>query len=74
MNTIDCLKERLRDSLSDEAHGSLELAKLVDGENTVTNKISLGGSKVGEDKTRTIAEDDTFAEVNGLEVLGLSRS
>jgi hypothetical protein len=72
VNTIDSLKERLGNSLSYKTNGAQELTKLVDGKDTVADKVGFGGGKVREDETRTIAEDNIWAEVDGLEVLGLS--
>lgn len=73
-DAVDSFEERLGHAQCDETDGAQELAELIDGEDTVTDEVGLCGGKVGEDETRAIAEDDSVAEVDGLEVLGLSGS
>lgn len=60
--------------MRDEADRTGILAQLIDGEHTVASEIGLGGGKVGEYETGAIAEDDTLAEMDGLEVLGFTGS
>lgn len=72
-DAVDGLEEGLGHALRDEADGAEELAELVDGEDAVADEVGLCGGEVGEDEAGAIAEDDALAQVDGLEVLGLSR-
>lgn len=71
-DSVDGLEEGLGHTQCDEANRAQELAELVDGEDAVADEVGLCGGKVGEDETGAIAEDDSVAQVDGLEVLGLS--
>lgn len=72
LDTVDGLEERLGHALSDETNRALELAELIDGQNAVADKVGLCGGKVGENETGAITEDNTLAEVDGLEMLRLT--
>lgn len=72
VNAVNGFQEWFGHSLSDESHGAVEFSHLVNGQNAVADQVRLGEGEIGENKTRTIAENDIVAEVNGLEVLRLA--
>ena len=73
LHTIHSLEESLRDTLCDKSTRAGVLAKLVNGQHTVTDELCFCVCEVGEHETWAIAEDDLVGKVNGLEVLGLTR-
>lgn len=64
----------LGDSLRHKSSRASELTQLIDWQDTITDKFCLGSRKVGEYQSRAIAQDDLLGEMDGLEVLCLSRS
>ena len=72
LHAVECFKEWLWYSRSNKSSWSSELSELVDRKNTIANKLRFRRREVGEHKTGTIAQENLVAEMNSLEVLGLS--
>ena len=72
LDTVKLLEVPLGYSLRNERTGAGVLALLVDGQDTVADKLGFGGGKVGEHETGAIAESDFVGVVESLEVLGFT--
>jgi len=73
VDAVHGLEETLRDPQRDEPDGARVLAHLVDGQDAVADEVGFREGEVGEYETGAVAQDDALAEVDGLEVLRLTR-
>ena len=74
VDTVDGFKVWLGNSLRYEGGRASELAQLVDREDTVADKFRLGVGEIREDETWAIAQENSIAQVNSLEMLRLAGS
>lgn len=74
LDTVDGLEEGLGNAAGNNGGGAGVFAHLIDGKDTVADELGLGVGEVGEDETGTIAKENVFAEVDGLEMLCLAGS